>query len=162
MGLDQSGVLTVGTLVPKEGGHTLPHKTLLVIPPWSRKPPPIVRSPGHYIRAVPMQHMVNKAHTRWVAANLIRGHLAYAGNHRHGAAGHSQGWCSAQKAVIWAKQMAFGQGVVVTGGYRSCPAIQCGATVTTALTDLCRHIFTRVLTTPGPLEDLEGQKTVNR
>ena len=33
MGLDQSGVLTVGSLVPKEGGHTLPHNTLLVIPP---------------------------------------------------------------------------------------------------------------------------------
>ena len=30
--------------------------------------------------------------------------------------------------------MAFGQGVVVTGGYGSCPAVQCGATVTTALT----------------------------
>ena len=30
--------------------------------------------------------------------------------------------------------MAFGQGVVVTRGYRSCPAMQCGATVTTALT----------------------------
>ena len=30
--------------------------------------------------------------------------------------------------------MAFPQGVVVTGGYRSCPAVQCGATVTTALT----------------------------
>ena len=39
MGLDQSGVPTVGTLVPKEGGHTLLHNTLLVIPPWSRKPP---------------------------------------------------------------------------------------------------------------------------
>ena len=25
-----------------------------------------------------MQHMVNKAHTRWVAANLISGHLAHA------------------------------------------------------------------------------------
>ena len=37
MGLDQSGVLTVGTLVPKEGGHTLLHNTLLIIPPWSRK-----------------------------------------------------------------------------------------------------------------------------
>ena len=36
MGLDQSGVLTVGTLVPKEAGHTLLHYTLLVIPPWSR------------------------------------------------------------------------------------------------------------------------------
>ena len=33
MGLDQSGVLTVGSLVPKEGRHTLPHNTLLVIPP---------------------------------------------------------------------------------------------------------------------------------
>ena len=32
------------------------------------------------------------------------------------------------------KQMAFGQGVVVTGGYRSCPAMQCQAMVTTALT----------------------------
>ena len=34
MGLDQSGVLTVGSLVPKEGRHTLPHNTLLVIPAW--------------------------------------------------------------------------------------------------------------------------------
>ena len=39
MGLDQSRVLTVGTPVPKEGGHNLPHNTLLVIPPWGRKPP---------------------------------------------------------------------------------------------------------------------------
>ena len=101
-----------------------------------------------------MQHMVNKAHTRWVAANLISGHLAHAGNHRHGTAGHSQCWCSAQKAVIWEKQMAFGQGLVVTG-YRSFPAMQCGATVTTALTHLRRHICTRVLTAPGRLEDLE-------
>ena len=38
-----------------------------------------------------MQHMVNKAHTLWVAENLISGHLAHAGNHRHGTAGHSQG-----------------------------------------------------------------------
>ena len=44
-----------------------------------------------------MQHMVNKAHTRWVAAHLISGHLAHAGNHRHGTAGHSQGRCSAPK-----------------------------------------------------------------
>ena len=29
--------------------------------------------------------------------------------------------------------MAFAQGVVVTGGYLSCPAVQCGATMTTAL-----------------------------
>ena len=44
-----------------------------------------------------MQHMVNKAHPRWVAANLISGHLAHAGNHRHGTAGHRQGRCSAPK-----------------------------------------------------------------
>ena len=42
MGLDQLGVLTVGTLVPNEGAHTLPHITLLIIPPWSRKPPLIL------------------------------------------------------------------------------------------------------------------------
>ena len=63
-----------------------------------------------------MQQMVNKAHTRWVAANLISGHLASADDHRHGSAGHGEAWCSAQKAVVWARQMAFGQGVVVTGG----------------------------------------------
>ena len=83
-----------------------------------------------------MQHMVNKAHTRWVAANLISGHLAHAGNHRHGTAGHSQGRCSAPKAVVSAKSMAFSQGGVVMGDYRSCPAMQYGATVTTALTHL--------------------------
>ena len=33
MGLDQSGVLTVGSLVPNVGRHTLLHDTLLVIPP---------------------------------------------------------------------------------------------------------------------------------
>ena len=39
MGLDKLGVLTVGTLVPKEGGHSLLHSILLVIPRWSSKPP---------------------------------------------------------------------------------------------------------------------------
>ena len=38
MVLDQLGVLTVGTLVPKEGAHTLLHSTLLVLLPWSSKP----------------------------------------------------------------------------------------------------------------------------
>ena len=33
MDLDQSGVLTVGTLVPKGGRHNLFHNTLFVIPP---------------------------------------------------------------------------------------------------------------------------------
>ena len=32
MGLDQLGVLTVGTLVPKEGGHTLLHSILFLTP----------------------------------------------------------------------------------------------------------------------------------
>ena len=63
-----------------------------------------------------MQHMVNKAYTRWVAANLISGRPLHAGNHRHGSAGHRQGQCSSEEAVVCEKQMAFGQGVVVTGG----------------------------------------------
>ena len=45
MGLDQSGVLPVGSLAPKEGRHTLPHNTLLSIPPWCSKPPFFVCSP---------------------------------------------------------------------------------------------------------------------
>ena len=51
-----------------------------------------------------MQHMVNKAHPRGVAANLISGHVAHAGNHRHGTAGHSQGRKSAPQSVcvgVW-------------------------------------------------------------
>ena len=51
MGLDRLGVVNVGTFVLKEGGHTLLHSTLLVIPPRSRKPPlrwlPEVRTLGH-------------------------------------------------------------------------------------------------------------------
>ena len=46
-----------------------------------------------------MQHMVNKAHSRWVAANLISGHLPHAGNHKHGTAGHSQRSSSAPQAA---------------------------------------------------------------
>ena len=45
MGLNQLGVLTLGGPVPKAGGHTLPHITLLVFPPWSRRPLLIVGSP---------------------------------------------------------------------------------------------------------------------
>ena len=44
MGLHQSEVLAVGSLVPKEGRHTLPHNTLLVIHPWCSKPPFFVGS----------------------------------------------------------------------------------------------------------------------
>ena len=46
-----------------------------------------------------MQHMVNKAHTRRVAANLISGHLVHAGNHKHGTAGHSHGRNSAPQGA---------------------------------------------------------------
>ena len=46
-----------------------------------------------------MQHMVYKAHTRWVPANLISSHLVHAGNHKHGTAGHSQGRNSAPQAA---------------------------------------------------------------
>ena len=45
MGLDQLGVPTVATLVPKEGGHTLSLITLLAIPPWFEKPALLVGSP---------------------------------------------------------------------------------------------------------------------
>ena len=46
-----------------------------------------------------MQHVVNKAHTRWVAANLISGHLLHAGNHRHRTAGHNLGRGRTPKAA---------------------------------------------------------------
>ena len=96
MGLDQLGVLTVGTLVPKEGEHSLLCNPLLVIRIAGHRSS--LAPQGHDIRAGPMAHMVNKANTRWLAANLISGHLAHAGNHRHGTAGRSHGWCSAQSA----------------------------------------------------------------
>ena len=54
MGLDQSGVLAVGLLVPKEGRHTLLHNTLLVIPPWSSKPPFFVGSPRSLHQGTPL------------------------------------------------------------------------------------------------------------
>ena len=100
MALDQLGVLTVGTLVPKEGGHTLLHSTLLVIPPPGVESHRSSLAPqGHKIRAAPMQHAVNKAHTRWVAANLISGNLVHAGTYRHGTAGHNQGRSRAPQAA---------------------------------------------------------------
>ena len=39
MGVNQLGVLTVGTFVVKEGEHTLLHSTLLVCPPSNGQPP---------------------------------------------------------------------------------------------------------------------------
>ena len=49
-----------------------------------------------------MQHVVNRAFSRWVAVDLISGHLAHAANHRHGSAGHNQGRSRASKAAdLW-------------------------------------------------------------
>ena len=99
MGLDQLGVLTVRTLVPKEGGHTLPSIPSLPFPSGLGSHRCSLAPPGRHIRAYPTQHVVNKAPTRWVAANLMSGHLAQPGNHRHGSAGLHQGRSRARKAA---------------------------------------------------------------
>ena len=46
-----------------------------------------------------MQHVISKALTRWMAANLISRHLAHAGNDSHGSAGHNLGRSRAPKAA---------------------------------------------------------------
>ena len=94
MGLDHSWVLTAGTRVLKQGEHTLLHNTLLVIPPCSSKPLFFVGSPRSL-----QQGSSHATHTSWVAADLTSGHLAHAGNHKHGTAGHSQGRKSAPQAA---------------------------------------------------------------
>ena len=57
--------------------------------------------------------------------------------------------------VLGTTTMAFGQGTDVTGGYRSCPELQCGATVTSGLT------ATRPVA-PGGLPGLELQQACTR
>ena len=99
MGLDQLGVLTVGTPVPKEGMHTLSSTPCLPFPPGLGSHRFSLAPQGHHIRSYPMQHVVNKALTCWVSANLISGHLVHAGNHRHGTAGQNQGRSRAPKAT---------------------------------------------------------------
>ena len=47
------------------------------------------------------------------------------------------------RSLFPAKQIAFGQGVVVTGGYWSCPVMQCGAIV-----QLLSHTIYPVTSTP--------------
>ena len=89
MGLDQLGVLTVGTLVPKQGMHTLSSTPCLPFPPSLGSHRSLLAPQGHHIRAYPMQHVVNKVLSRWVAANLTSGHLVHAGNHKHGTSGHN-------------------------------------------------------------------------
>ena len=86
MDLNQLGVLTVDTLVPKEAANTLSFITLLAIPRWSGSHRFWLAPQGHHIRAYRMQHVVNKA-------------LTHAGNHRHDTAGHNQGWGRASKAA---------------------------------------------------------------
>ena len=61
-GMDQLGVLTLGTLVPKEGQQSLFLITLLAFRSWYRKPPFIVNS-VEVITAehVLVRHVANKA-----------------------------------------------------------------------------------------------------
>ena len=99
MGLDQSGVLTVGMLVPKEGGHTLLHNTLLVHPPWSSKPPLFVGSPRSLHQGSSHGTHGQEGIHSLDGANLISGHLVHAGNHEYGTAGHSHGRNSAPQAA---------------------------------------------------------------
>ena len=89
MGLDQLGVLTVGTPAPRECMHTLCSTPCLSFSPGLGSHRSSVAPQGHDIRAYSMQHVVNNADTRWVAANLTSGHMVHAGNHRPGTAGHN-------------------------------------------------------------------------
>ena len=99
MGLDQLGVLSVGTPVPKEGMHTFSSTPSLPFPHGLRSHRSLLIPESHHIRAYAMQHVVNKAFTCWVAANLISGHLPHPSTHRHGIAGHNQGRSTAPKAA---------------------------------------------------------------
>ena len=71
MGLDQSGVLTVGSLVPKEGRHTLPQNTLLVIPPWCSKPPFFVGSPRSLHQGSPHRKVYSGFNTVFLPLLLL-------------------------------------------------------------------------------------------
>ena len=103
----------MGTLVPMEAEQTLLHSTLLVIPSWLGTHRSLLAPQGPNIRVYPMQHVVNKAHTRWVAANLISGPLVHAGNHRHETARHIQGRGRPPKA---ADVQVFGRQIPIEGG----------------------------------------------
>ena len=89
----------MSTPVPKEGMHTLPSTPCLLFPPPLASHRSSLAPQVHHTRAYPMQDVVNKALNCWVAANLISGHLVHAGNHRHGSAGHNQGWGRAPKTA---------------------------------------------------------------
>ena len=103
----------MGTLVPKEGGHSLFSTPCLPFPPALGSHRSSLASQGHHIRAYPPQHVVNKALTRSVAANLISSHLARAGDHKDGSAGHNPGRSMAPKA---ADVQVFGVPSLIQGG----------------------------------------------
>ena len=68
---------------------------------------------GHHVRAYPMQHVVSKSLTRWVAANLISSYFVHAGNHKHGSAGHDPSRGRTPKA---ADLQVFGKPIPTEGG----------------------------------------------
>ena len=113
MGLYELGVLTVGTLVPKEGDTPSFTAPCLSFLPGLKNHRSSLAPQGINIRAYLMQHVVNKAHTRWVAANLNSGHLVQAGSHRHGTAVHNLGRGWTPKA---ANQQVFGKPIPTGGG----------------------------------------------
>ena len=113
MGWDQLGVLTVGTLVPKGVGTPCFTAPCLSFLPSLGSHRSSLAPQGHNIRAYPMQHVVNKAHTPWVGANLKRRHLMHAGNHKHGTAGHNldTGWTPKAAAVqVFGKRIPIRRG----------------------------------------------------
>ena len=66
MGLDRLGFLTVGTLVPKEGGETLSLSTLIAISPWSRKPQLLAGSQWSLHYSISHATLVQQGtHSRW-------------------------------------------------------------------------------------------------
>ena len=104
MGLDQLGVLTVGTLGPTRVDTPCFTAPCLSFPPGVESHRSSLAPQGHNIRAYPMQHVVNKADSRWVAANLISGHLVHVGNHRHGTTGQEQGSASSGCVGVWSAE----------------------------------------------------------
>ena len=113
MGLDELGVLAVSTLVLEERMHTLSSTHCLPFPPGLGSHRSWLPPQGHNIRPYPMQHVVNKALTRWVAANLISGHLVHAYDHRYGSVGHNGGRGRTPKA---ADVQVFGKPFPIEGG----------------------------------------------
>ena len=100
MGLDQLGLLTVGTITPKKGGHTL------LSSPCSRLSPGLgshrfsLAPQGKCTKACPMRHLVSEA-------------LTHAGNQKHRGAGNNQGSGRAPQA---SDVQVFGGPIPIKGG----------------------------------------------